>query len=340
MLADDRYRIVLVALIAILLTGCTKSAYYEKMIPAETDVGGIERVAVAEFDGLRQSGRIVSAKIAEGIVDAGYFRLFEREKLEEILEEREFSQSDAVDPATANELKLFGVDALIFGVVDVYSVDDQTGVEKVERKVSTGKTRTVEKEGKDGEVEKVEEEIMETILIDRGYIIRSGTVGVTFRLANINTGEIVAVKTETGHFSKKAWEDESNKLPTKDMILDDLSTRVVIRFLRQIQPRHVRREVRFENNDNSFTEVGIKYAQSGLWDKAEEAFGRAATSSAGESSAHYNLAVTSAVMGNYEKAIASIERAIALDPKGMYINMLAQFRMEAEEARILEEQWK
>ena len=63
-------------------------------------------------------------------------------------------------------------------------------------------------------------------------------------------------------------------------------------------------------------------------------------SSAGESSAHYNLAVTSAVMGNYEKAIASIERAIALDPKGMYINMLAQFRMEAEEARILEEQWK
>ena len=45
-------------------------------------------------------------------------------------------------------------------------------------------------------------------------------------------------------------------------------------------------------------------------------------------------------MGKYEKAIASIERAIALDPKNMYIQKLAQFRMEAEESRILEEQWQ
>lgn len=327
-------------LVTALLTSCTKSAYYEKMVPAETDVGGIGRVAVAEFDGLRQSGRIVSAKIAEGIVNAGYFRLFEREKLEQILAEREFSHSDAVDPATANKLKLMGVDALIFGVVDVYSVDDQTGVEKVERKVGTGKTRTVEKEGKDGEIEKVEEEIMETVLIDRGYIIRNGTMGVTFRMANINTGEIVAVKTETGHFSKKAWEDEAGKLPTKDMILDDLASRVVYRFLRQVQPQYVRRQVKFENNKSSYTEVGIKYAQKGLWDKAEEAFEKAAASSSHESSAHYNLAVTSSVLGKYGKAIVAIERAIELDPKDKYIETLARLRMEAEEAEILEEQWK
>jgi hypothetical protein len=48
---------------------------------------------------LEQSGQIIAAKIGEGIVDAGYYQLFERDKLGRILEEREFSQSEVVDQA-------------------------------------------------------------------------------------------------------------------------------------------------------------------------------------------------------------------------------------------------
>jgi tetratricopeptide (TPR) repeat protein len=323
-----------------MLSGCAKKTTVEKMVPAEVDVGGIERVAVAEFDGLAQSGRMVAAKIAEGIVDMGYFRLFEREKLDEVLAEREFSRSDEVDPATANRLKLMGIDALIFGVVDVFSVDDQTGITKVERKVGTGEYRTVEKEGKDGKIEKVEEEITETILIDRGYIIRSGTVGVTFRMANINTGEIIAVETETSNFSRKAWEDEAGKLPTKDMILDDLAGIVVYKFLRKVQPQYILVEVEFEGNNNSHTETGIKYAQANLWDKAEEAFRRAAAGSPNDPSAYYNLAVTLDVLGKYDEAINAIERAIDLDPTDKYIDMLARIRADASQDEILEHQLK
>jgi tetratricopeptide (TPR) repeat protein len=322
-----------------LLTGCAKVAYYEKMVPAETDVGQIDRVAVADFDGLQQSGRIISAKISEGIVDAGYFKLLERQKLDRILEERDFSNSDYVDPSTVSDLKMLGVDALIFGVVDAYSVDDETGVAKIERKVGTGEYRTVEKKGKDGTIEKVEEEITETILVDRGYIIREGTMGVTFRMANINTGEVVAVKTETAHFSERAWRDERGKLPTKDVILDDLAFIVAHRFLRQIQPQFVRVKVEFEKNGNPLTKTGIKYAQAGLWDKAEEAFRQAAESSAYEPSVFYNLAVTSNVLGKHKSAIRAIERAIELNPSDKYINMMAQLRRDAQESEILEEQW-
>ena len=323
-----------------LLTGCAQVAYYEKMVPAETDVGQIDRVAVADFDGLQQSGRIVSAKISEGIVDAGYFKLLERQKLDRILQERDFSNSDYVDPSTVSDLKMLGVDALIFGVVDAYSVDDQTGVAKVERKVGTGEYRTVEKEGKDGKVETVQEEITETILVDRGYVIREGTMGVTFRMANINTGEVVAVKTETAHFSEKAWRDERNKLPMKDVILDDLASIVVHRFMRQIQPQFVSVKVEFEKNNNPLTKTGIKYAQAGLWDKAEETFRQAAESSAYEPSVFYNLAVTSNVLGKHQAAIRAIERAIELKPADKYINMMAQLRRDAQEADILEEQWR
>jgi tetratricopeptide (TPR) repeat protein len=330
--------VALTLIVAMLLGACTKSAYFEKMVPALYDVEGIDRVAVAEFDGLEQSGRIVAAEIAEGIVAMGYYKLFERSELQRILEEREFSQSEHVDPATVSELKLAGVDALIFGIVDVYSVDDQTGVTKVERKVGTGTYRVVEKEGEDGEVEEVREEIMETVLVDRGYIIREGTVGVTFRMANINTGEIVAVKTETAHFSKKKWRDEADKLPTKDEVLDGMSQTVVRRFLNQIQPTLVRKAVQFESHSDSHTEMAIKYAQAGLWEKAEREFSKAAQENPSQSAVHYNLAVTRNAIGMYQEAMTSIERAIELDPKSKYITMLAQFTTDLEEAGILERQ--
>lgn len=326
--------------ILMLQIGCAKKAQFERLVPAEIDIEGIQRVAVADFDGLEQSGKIVAAKIGEGIVDAGYYKLFERDKLARILQEREFSQSEVVDQATVSQLKLVGVDALIFGVVDAYSVDEQTGVSKIETKIGTGEYRTVEKKGKEDKVEKVQEEIKKTVLIDRGYIIREGTIGVTFRMANINTGQIVAVETETANFSKKTWEDEANKLPSKDAILADLSSEVVKRFLNKIQPRYVEQGVEFESNDSPFTKLGIKYAQAGLWDKAEDAFKKAAEATPAESKIHYNLGITYNVLGKHQEAISSLERALTLDPKDKYINTLARFRQDAEEADILEKQSK
>jgi tetratricopeptide (TPR) repeat protein len=231
-----------------------------------------------------------------------------------------------------------GVDALIFGVVDAYSVDEQTGVSKIETKIGTGEYRTVEKKGKDDEVETVQEEIKKTVLIDRGYIIREGTIGVTFRMANINTGQIVAVETESANFSQKTWEDEANELPSKDAILDDLSSQVVKRFLNKIQPRYVQQGVEFESNDSPFTKLGIKYAQAGLWDKAEEAFKQAASATPAESKIHYNLGITYNVLGKHQEAISSLERALTLDPKDKYINTLARFRQDAEAADILQQQ--
>jgi len=318
--------------------GCAQKALFERLVPAAIDIEGIERIAVADFDGLEQSGRIIAAKVSEGIVDAGHYKLFEREKLSRILEEREFSDSEAVDSATASKLKLVGVDALIFGVVAAYSIDEQTGISKIETKIGTGKYRTIEKEGKNGKVEKVQEEIKKTVLVDRGYIIREGTIGVTFRMANIKTGEIVAVETETANFSKQTWQDEAGKLPTKDAILDELSSEVVKRFLDKIQPRYVKREVEFESNDTPSTKVGIKYAQAGLWDKAEEAFKKAAKANPAEPKVHYNLGITYNVLGKHKEAIAELERTLELNPKEKYINTLARLKQDAEDAEILYKQ--
>ena len=93
-----------VALLVIL--GCAKKVLVDKRMPAQLDIQGIEKVAVADFDGLYQSGRIISSKVAAGIVDARHYRLFEREKFAEILAEHDLYDKDVgIDPATTRKLR-------------------------------------------------------------------------------------------------------------------------------------------------------------------------------------------------------------------------------------------
>jgi hypothetical protein len=295
-------------------------------------------VAVADFDGLPQTGALVAAKITQGIVDAGHFRTFERAKLDEILDERAFQTSDHVDPATAGKLNLAGVDALVFGTVDAYSVDDQTGVTKVTTEIGTGEFETVQEKDREGKVREVRREIKKSVLVDRGYVLREGTMGVTFRMADVRTGQIVAIRTETVNFSRRTWADERDKLPTRDMILEDLASRVTHRFLARIQPQTVVRAIRFEDNEDPNTGVGIRYAQAGLWDKAAGALRSAAVASPAVASAHYNLGMTYDAMGDHRAAIEAIERALSLEPKDKYIQALAEVRRSAEDAAVLREQ--
>ncbi|HMB69289.1 MAG TPA: CsgG/HfaB family protein [bacterium] len=328
-----------VLLLPALLAACgTPVARYQARVPAQVDVGDIQRVAVADFDGLPQTGALVAAKITEGIVDGGHFRMFERSKLDAILNERAFQQSDHVDPATASKLKLAGVDALVFGTVDAYSVDDQTGVTKVSTEVGTGEYETIHEKDREGQVREVRREIKKTVMVDRGYVLREGTMGVTFRMADVRTGEIVAIRTETVNFSQKTWADERRKLPTKDVILEDLASRVTHRFLARIQPQTVVRAIRFEENENPNTEIGIRYAKAGLWDKAAGALRSAAVASPAVASAHYNLGMTYDALGDHGAAIDSIERALSIEPKDKYIQALAEVRRSADHAAALRSQ--
>jgi hypothetical protein len=329
----------LALLLTLALVGCAApAAHFETQLPAELDVGDVERIAVAEFDGLEKSGLMVTAKLTEGIVQNGHFRMFERSKLDEILAEREFSQSDHVNPETANELKLLGVDALIFGMVDVYSIDDQTGVSKFTTTVGTGEYETVQQNDGKGHTREVKKEITKTVVVDRPHVIREGTMGVTFRMANVNTGQIVAIKAETVQFHEKVWRDEKSKLTSRDQILESLAADVTQRFLRQIQPQTVVRAVRFEKNEFPQTEVGIKFAQNGLWGDAADTFRSVAMAAPAVASAHYNLGIAYDALGSYEDATSAIERAVRLDPKDKYIQALAAVRLSARNAALVEMQ--
>jgi tetratricopeptide (TPR) repeat protein len=255
--------------------------------------------------------------------------LFEREKMAEILSEHDlYKRGAGIDAATTRQLRLHGVDALIFGVVDAYSITDQRGTSAVEKKLGTGRFRKVAyKDPKTGETKYKDEEIMRTVLWNRPYILRQGSVGVTFRMANIVTGEIVAVEAMTSNFSEKAWKDEiDRKLPAKDAILDSLATEVVRKFLNKIQPHTVKASIALEATGGQHNKLGILYARNGLWDKALDEFEIARQGEHANPSAHYNSGMVYYVLGDYANAVSLVEQAIAIEPKRKYVRALAMIR--------------
>jgi tetratricopeptide (TPR) repeat protein len=148
-------------------------------------------------------------------------------------------------------------------------------------------------------------------------------------MADISTGQIVAVEAMTANFSRRAWQDETKqKLPAKEVLLDTLASQVVQNFLHKIQPYTVKATITFEKTRDPHNKLGITYAKNGLWDKAVKEFELASIKQPHDPSAYYNLSMAYHALGKHAQAADLVEKAIAMDPKDKYIETLAKIRRD------------
>jgi len=309
--------------------------------PAEVDMSDYRKIAVADFQGPGRSGSLAASILTSEIFKSGYFDLLERQHMKKILEEQAFSLTGAVDVATAAEIgEMLGVEALIFGEVTSYSVEDLEGTEEVKKRVWTGE---YEKD-KDGNIiyekglfgikhkkKKYKEEF-----VDEPYVVRSASVAVNFRVVAVETAELLAVKSNSSSFNKKATgTDQIGKLPAKESILENLSRKVVDTFVRQIAPYYATVTKKFEKGSGA-SKQAIKMAQNGLWDKALEIFQREAQIHPKPEN-YYNIGVCYEALGRYDMAEKQYETALSLKAKDLYIKAVADIRKLKEEREILRE---
>ena len=300
--------------------------------PAEINVKGIKKIAIVDFNGPGNSGNLAASLLTTELLNSHFFQIFERSKIDMILEEHKLAQSGVVDESTARQIgQLLGVDALIFGEVVSFRVEpDQTGTEKVEKKVGTGKYRIVTRNKK-----KVREEIKKTVLVDQHYRIRRGTVAVTFRTVNIETGELIASKAKSKSYDSGKLIEGRGRLKPKDAILHDLMSDIVKDFARQIAPYSVIEKLALESGKGPI-KVGVQYARNGLWDEAINAFKTAVRQQPQNSNAHYNLGIAYQVVGDFDNAEKEFNKAIALKNKNLYFRALSnvkKHRLEREKLR-------
>jgi len=325
-----------------LLSSCAAPKTALRVIrPAEVDMSDYRKIAVADFQGPGRSGSQAASILTSEIFKSGYFELLERQQMKKILEEQAFSLTGAVDVATAAEIgEMLGVQALIFGEVTSYSVEDLEGTEKVKKKVWTGE---YEKD-KDGNIiyeknilgMKYKKKKYKEEFVDEPYVVRSASVAVNFRVVAVETAELLAIKSNSSNYNKKATgTDQIGKLPAKESILENLSRKVVDTFVRQIAPFYATITKKFEKGSGA-SKQAIKMAQNGLWDKALEIFQREAQIHPKPEN-YYNLGVCYEALGRYDMAEKQYETALSLKAKDLYIKAVADIRKLKEEREILRE---
>jgi curli biogenesis system outer membrane secretion channel CsgG len=142
---------------------------------------GTVRTTVAQIFGSDQDvGRGISDLLVQKLVQDGKYSVIERNALDKILTEQNFSNSDRADSTTAAKIgKMLGVDAIIIGSITQFGRDDK------HTNVGGGGYGL----GKFG-------------LGGVGTSKAKAVVGVSARLVNTTTGEILVAVTGTGESTR------------------------------------------------------------------------------------------------------------------------------------------
>jgi len=327
----------------LLINGCGSSGRIGVSVqkPAAIHLTGVKEIAVVDFKGPQGSGSQIATLLQSRLMESQYFKIVEREKLNRIMDEHNLTMSGIVDESTAAEIgKLVGVDALIFGEVTTYRVErDEQGVEKVRKKVGTGRYETVDQKNIfTGKTKKVKKEIMRTVLVDEHYRIRRGTAAINFRVVGVETGELLAVHSDSKSFTSGKVKEGSHKtLKPQGEILNELSQIICQHFVRLIAPYHTLEYRKLESGKGSI-KTGRNYALAGLWEEALETWKISVIEMPSEPAAYYNLGVAYEVQGMLDDAEKAYKTAVLLKQKRLYMDALARIRQAKKDQTKLQEQ--
>ncbi len=329
-----------------LLTSCGPSRVPVEVVkPARVDLHGIRRVAVTEFSGPGNSGQLAANILNSKLLNSGYFEVLERQKLKDIMQEYQLSMSGVVDPEKAKQVgKMLGVDGIITGVVTAYSVEDDKGREKVKKQVWTGKYAKDAKGNfiyeKDIFGKKRKKKIYAEQYVTQYYKIRRGTVTATFRIIDVETGQILAAKTYSRNYtSSKVRPGEEGRLKARDAILTDLLTSAVDEFVKDIAPHKVVLRKAILGGPGPI-DAGKKLAQNNLWPEATKTWEDAVRQFPDKPEAYYDLGLAYEAQGRLDDAEKMYKKALSLKQDKLFMKALADIRQAKKERAILERQLK
>ena len=146
------------------------------------DYATVQTTSAAIFGTNVNVGKGITDLLITGLVNNGTFSVFERQALDKLMTEQNFSNSNRADPSTAAKLgKMAGVDYIIIGAIT------QFGNETKKQNIGGGGGNW-HGVGVGG----------------FGHSNSKAKVGISARVVNVNTGEIVAVAEGSGESSRSS----------------------------------------------------------------------------------------------------------------------------------------
>lgn len=173
---------VVVALLTVASLVPTASAQKKKRVAVlNFEYATVQSQVAAVFGTNVDVGKGISDLLVQQLVTDGKYSLIERNAIDKIMNEQDFANSNRVDATTAAKIgKILGVDAVVMGSITQFGRDDQNktygGGAVVARKFGLGGLQKRE---------------------------AKAVVGITARMVDTTTAEILAAVTGTGESTRK-----------------------------------------------------------------------------------------------------------------------------------------
>jgi curli biogenesis system outer membrane secretion channel CsgG len=168
--------------LGLLLAADTASAQQKKRIAVLSfDAAAVEASAAKALGTTQDVGGFLSDVIVKELLKGGTYSIIERRAIDQVLKEQNFSNSNRVDPKTAAAIgRVLGVDAIIMGSVTQFGVEESA--------VALGS----------GTLGRITRGVVGT-----GKRVNSkATVGMTARMVDTKTGEVLTAASGSGESSK------------------------------------------------------------------------------------------------------------------------------------------
>jgi curli biogenesis system outer membrane secretion channel CsgG len=173
-----------VCVLILLLVGSAMADQKKRIAVLNFDYGTVQSSVAAIFGSNQDVGKGISDLLVQKLVEDAKFSVIERNALDKVLAEQNFSNSDRADATTAAKIgRVLGVDAIIVGSITQFGRDD--------------KSTTVGGAG------------AATSVLTRGFGLgglkksqSKAVVAVTARLVDTSTGEILSAVTGNGESTR------------------------------------------------------------------------------------------------------------------------------------------
>ncbi len=290
------------ATLLLLAAGCAPRAQLMVWHPAELDITGLERLAIIDFEGEQQSGKIARASLQTQLFENKYYNLIDQAELARV---KPVLRDDGSPDLTAalDASRVLGVDVLLCGQVVSYNVLDDL---QTDHHIELGGSTSKSKSG-------AESNALGFGLDSTQTLTREATVSVAVKLIDVRTGQLRAARQFAHTFNGKRVNGNGD-LPARDAILTKLLNECSQDAVRMIAPHYRPQEIAlartFYGKGLKEIRAGNKLAAKGNWAEAEQQWQAAAKENPQSHVAHFNLAVAAEARQDYFAAQQHLESAI------------------------------
>lgn len=178
----SRFTLFIILLVAVVSSAFAQQQQKKRVAVISFDYGTVQTSVASIFGTNQDVGKGISDLLTQKLVQDGKYSVIERNALEKVLSEQNFSNSDRADAATAAKIgRVLGVDAIILGSITQFGRDDKSTT------VGGGAMGGLTSRFGLGGVQKKN---------------AKAVVGVTARLVDTSTGEILAAVTGNGESTR------------------------------------------------------------------------------------------------------------------------------------------